>query len=145
MNFKYFDFPIYHDQTSKIERYLDQSEAHFHVFVNATDWNDANKNLLYKILAAMKLDISNEVRIFGLKDGQNAHIAEHLDFDKSHRFLSFGLNANRLGLQIKTLPYKIIHIRNLKILFSHKLQDLQTNIQYKKQLWGLLQKFNFDE
>lgn len=145
MNFKYFDFPIYHDHTTEISPYLENSEATFHVFVNTSDWNESNKNLLYKILAAMKLNLEKDVQIFGLNADQSAHVAESLDFANNHRFLAFGLNANRLGLQIKTLPYNIITIRKLKILFSHKLEDLQSNVNFKKQLWGLLQQFRFDD
>jgi len=145
LNFKYFDFSIYHDQTTEIERYLENKTAVFHVFVHVSDWNTENKHLLFKILEAIKLDIKQEVQILGLKEEQKAHIAEHLDFNKNHRFLAFGLNADKLGLQIKTIPYKIIKIKSLKVLFSHKLSDLQSNISYKKQLWGLLQQFNFNE
>ncbi|MDA9774634.1 hypothetical protein N9B82_06715, partial [Saprospiraceae bacterium] len=101
--------------------------------------------LLYKILGAMKQDIAEDVNIYGLKDGENAHLAEHLDFSNNHRFLAFGLNADRLGLQMKTIPYRILQIKQLKVLFSHKLNDLQSNVNYKKQLWGLLQQFNFND
>lgn len=152
LNFKYFDFPIYLDDSDNTDAYLQNDDAIFHVFVNVSDWNQENKELLFKILQAIKLDIKQEVQIIGLPDivnnsekSINVHISENLDFSKKHRFLAFGLNANRLGLQIKTIPYKIIEISNLKILFSHKLSDLQKNVSYKKQLWGLLQKFNFNE
>ena len=144
MNFKYFDFPIYHDQTTDISQYLSNKNGAFHVFVHSSDWNDANKDLLYKILGAMKQDIAEDVNIYGLKDGENAHLAEHLDFSNNHRFLAFGLNADRLGLQMKTIPYRILQVKQLKVLFSHKLNDLQSNVNYKKQLWGLLQQFNFN-
>jgi len=141
LNFKYFDFPLYEDKTDKIQKVLEPSNCIFYVFVHHSDWSQENKELLFKILTAIKLDIKQEVQIYRLKDGQNAHVSAGLNIDQNIRFLAFGLNANRIGLQMKTIPYKIIDIKKLKILFSHRLSDLQSNVQYKKQLWALLQKF----
>ena len=142
MNFKYLDFPFYEDKTDKIQKVLEPTNCIFYVFVHHSDWSQENKELLFKILLAIKLNIKEEVQIFRLKDGQNAHVSADLDFNNNNiRFLAFGLNANRIGLQMKTIPYSIIEIKKLKILFSHKLTDLQANVNYKKQLWGLLQKF----
>ena len=148
MNFKYFDFPLYLDNSDKIQPLLMNPKATFHVFLDSEEWNDANKDLLFKILAAIKLNIDEEVQIFGLPTpnrqdipNTNIHLAQDLDMTLNHRFLGFGMNAHRLGLQISTFPYEILTIRNLKILFSHKLSDLQHNVDYKKKLWSLLQKF----
>lgn len=144
MNFKFFDFPLYADNSDQAQKYFNHPEASFHVFLDESEWNETNKELLLKILAAMKLDIEKDVEIYGLKENVDVMIAQDLDFKSNHRFLGFGMNANRVGLQIKTIPYEIMHIRNLKVLFSHKLSDLQNNVNYKKQLWGLLQNFNFE-
>ena len=135
---------MYPDSTDQVEKLLDNDSAVFHVFVQVEDWNEENKDLLYKILAAIKLDIEKEVRIYGLRQKESAHIGPLLDFKAKHRFLAFGLNADRMGLQMKTIPYQIMTVRDLKILFSHTLTQLQGNVEFKKKLWGLLQQFNFN-
>jgi len=139
LNFKYFDFPIYVDKTSDIEKILETKESVFRVFLHKSDWNPPNEELLYKILHALKLNIEKDVQILVLEQGQNAHISSNISNTEGQKFLAFGLNANRIGLQIKTLPYKVISIKNFKILFSHKLEDLQKNVNYKKLLWAQLQ------
>lgn len=139
MNFKYFDFPIYVDKTSDIQKILDTTESVFRVFLHKSDWNPPNEELLYKILHALKLNIEKDVQILVLEQGQNAHISSIINDNEIQKFLAFGLNANRIGLQIKTLPYKVISVKNFKILFSHKLEDLQKNVNYKKLLWAQLQ------
>ena len=144
MNFKYFDFPLYLDKSDKIRRFLENSHATFSVFVDVEDFTPDNKVLLFKILEAIQLDIKHEVQIFGLRSDERMHLAQNLDLGQNHRFLGFGMNAERMGLQCKTIPYEIMHVRSLKVLFAHKLSDLQGNVDYKKQLWGLLKQFNHD-
>ena len=138
MNFKYFNFPIYKDSTDNIQTLLNNSNSNFHVFVRAEDWNETNQDLLKKILGAIELDIKKELEIYILKEGQEIHLSGQLNRNQDHKYLVFGINLSRIGLQVKTTVYKILEIGFIKILVAHSLTELEKNISFKKQLWAEL-------
>lgn len=137
----YFSIPIYIDKTADIEQILPAEKSSIFIFVKKEDYTPENSSLLRKILHAIQLDMDRDVHLFLLKADQNAYVFDRLDIEGDVTFLAFGLNAKRLGLQTKTIPYKWMTLDTLQILFSHTLSDLQKNVNYKKQLWGLLQQF----
>jgi len=139
---KYFSIPVYIDKTDEVTKIGDSTDIRVFVFVKEEDFTADNKTLLTKILQAIKLDINKDVQILLLKSGQNAYIIDKMNLEEQNLFIAFGLNAKRLGLQTRTIPYKWMAFDNLKVLFSHTISDLQTNVNNKKQLWGLLQELN---
>lgn len=141
MSESYFSFPVYVDKTHEVELKGSSSETSVFVFVKKHDFSPENEALLRKILKAIKLDFDTEVKAFLLEEGQDVFVFENFNPSGDVHFLAFGLNAKRLGIQTRTIPYKWMRFDKLSILFSHSLADLQKNVENKKKLWALLQQF----
>jgi DNA polymerase III psi subunit len=139
----YFSIPIYADKTNKIERLHQSDKVNVFVFLKKIDFNSENKNLLQKILSAVKINLENDTQVLLLEDNQDAFVIDELDLSFDNYFFAFGLNAKRIGLQSKTVPYKLMAFDKLNVLYSHTLTDLQSNIAYKKQLWGVLKEISY--
>ena len=142
MSNKYFSIPLYVDNTDAIEKLGTSENIRVYVFLKKEDYTEENKALLTKILQAIKLDIDKDVQLLLLKTDEDAYIIDNLNLEEENLFIAFGLNAKRLGLQSRTIPYKWMKFDNLKVLFSHTITDLQKNVNFKKQLWSLLQQRN---
>lgn len=142
MSESYFSIPIYTDNTKRIERVYDNDKSNVFVFLKKRDYSPENKDLLKKILAAVQVNLEENVKLLLLNPDDDAYVVDEMDFSVKNHFFAFGLNAKRLGLQSKTIPYKWMKLDNLSILFSHTLTDLQKNVSYKKRLWGELQKMH---
>ncbi len=143
MSKSYFSIPIYADKTNKIERLHQSDKVNVFVFLKKIDFNSENKNLLQKILSAVKINLENDTQVLLLEDNQDAFVIDELDLSFDNYFFAFGLNAKRIGLQSKTVPYKLMAFDKLNVLYSHTLTDLQSNIAYKKQLWGVLKEISY--
>lgn len=142
MSNKYFSIPLYVDNTHLIERIGTNNSVKVFVFLKKEDFTQENEILLSKILQAINLNIDKDVQVLLLKPGQDAYIMDELDLSEENLFIGFGLNAKRLGLQCRTIPYKWMKLGNIKVLFSHTMSDLQSNVNFKKQLWTLLQQLS---
>lgn len=142
MSNKYFSIPLYVDNTHLIERIGPNNRVKVFVFLKKEDFTQENEALLSKILQAINLDIKKDVQVLLLKPGQDAYIIDELDLSVENLFIGFGLNAKRIGLQCRTIPYKWMTLGKIKVLFSHTMNDLQSNVNFKKQLWALLQQLS---
>ncbi len=120
-------------------------DAKVFLFIKKEEWNLENENLLKKIMSAVKINLETDTNLLLLEAHQDAYVSDELNPQSNQYFFAFGLNAKRLGIQTRTLPYKWMQIDHLHILFSHTLTDLQKNVNYKKQLWAVLKEMNINE
>ncbi len=51
----------------------------------------------------------------------------------------FGINPQKLRLNVSVKGYQVIHLNEVQLLFSHRLGQLQEDVERKKLLWTALQ------
>ncbi len=140
MSKDFFTIPVYTDKMDQIQRLNKTNEVVHFVFLKAEDYSQENADLLRKILSAVQLDVQASVQVFLLKDEEHVFLMEELDLSKANYFFAFGLNAKRIGLQCRTIPYKWMSFSTLNVLFSHALTDLYKSNDLKKKLWSCLKQ-----
>jgi hypothetical protein len=54
--------------------------------------------------------------------------------------LIFGFNPKEIGISIETFLYAPFTISSNSLLIGHQLEKIKASTEYKKTLWGALQK-----
>lgn len=98
----------------------------------------ADKDLLYKILGAVKLT-EEHFTTLSLSDMPAAFLS-HLRGTACQKLLIFGARPADLQLQVNTAPYKAFHLNGVEVLFAHSLADVAVNKEYKGALWNALKE-----
>ena len=133
MNPEFFDFKFYdiaepQEVTGQIHEIL--------VVVEKEDYI-LKESLLKKILAAVKLDIEQQVTFLQLEKGAAINLSRISDGVK--KVFTFGMKPTRLGMHGAFRGYQFYQTATFSILFSHSLKVLSDNPEKKKALWNAMQ------
>ncbi len=95
---------------------------------------------LTKILAAVQLDMEEDVLVFA---GTNTQTFSLSDISESHslkKAIIFGFSPQHIGLQVQFQKYQLYTIGGIQYLFADSLMDIESTKTKKSLLWGALQK-----
>lgn len=132
----FFAFPVYKTLGKGLEAF--DAEKKLHIYLGQAV-SESEEQLLSKILQSLGLSLADDCQCFVLEQAQG--LQAYWQEQRAFRLLCFGLDAQSLGLQSKTLYYRVTRFRSLDILFSHSLSSLSSDVQKKKLLWDALQIF----
>ena len=136
----FYDFERYNlieDQTQPLH-FTTQKKAL--VICLENDINEANTQLLDKILSAINLSIQ-DVEIIIQPTGSILNITQLLRDCEPNVMLSFHVNLNKNGLNIEQKLYQPIILMNTSIIISQALSHLQNDNQAKAKLWNAIKHY----
>jgi hypothetical protein len=105
------------------------------LFIKKTDTDVANMELLSKIMSALKLSLEEDCKIIVL----NAEIHASSMINIFKQIIVFGIEPAYLGLNLSYKLYRVNHLENRTLIFSHSLAELKTDDQKKGVFWKSLQ------
>ncbi len=98
----------------------------------------ANLDFLAKIMSAVGLQEDDYVLVRIASD-QVFSLWNELPQDIEQNIVIFGLEPAALGLQIRSVLHRCMHLGHKQILLAQSLADTQADQGYKKALWRELQ------
>lgn len=105
--------------------------------------NDQAKDLLEKILGAIKVDLSKEVFMLQLSKTNHVHLGRLLREGDIHLVLNFGCQSKQLKLNVEDIKYQVLHLGATKYIHSDPIDALEKNKQLKMLLWNGLKTCAF--
>ena len=120
-------------------KYLGKNEKSILILVNDTQ-NPVSSPQGTELLRKLVLSINLKNADFALVNYANYTAAkfEHLhSFFACKLVISFGVTPATLGLA-EQLRHQLNLVNNIKMIFTHNLHDLDTDLTAKKALWGTL-------
>lgn len=111
------------------------------VVLEAQEDKDLLDGLLNKILAAIKIDLTEDVCL--IKTPEPSHklnILKSIKDLKIKKVLCFGLQPKDLTLNFSTTLYKPMQVGDMTFLFADALSTLDKEPDRKKALWNNLQE-----
>lgn len=124
-------------------KYLGKNQKQILILVNdnANEVSTENgRELLRKIVKAISLT-ANDFALLNYANFKEAAFDDLNDFFKCKLVLAFGVGAEKLGLPNNPL-HQITHFKEIKLVFTHNLHDLDNDNESKKLLWGSLKQLN---
>jgi len=94
--------------------------------------------LLQKIMQAVGKKMEEDV--FFVNDSTLPTFKQLYPIKELQFLIVFGLRPEQIGLHVNTKPYQPIVFQGVKILFSHALSEIATDVNKKKALWVALQQ-----
>ena len=94
---------------------------------------------LTKILAAVKLNLTDDVALFSLTQNQAISLAEVLKTQQATKVLVFGAFNKDIGIHLNYQPYQPIIFNNIQFLFADDLLAIMNEKSRKAALWAALQ------
>ncbi len=113
------------------------------IVVHEEPLNDPAKDLLEKILGAIKVDLSKEVFMLHLGKTKHVHLGRLLREGNIHLVINFGCQSKQLKLNIEEIKYKVLHLGATKYIYSDPIDALDKNKQLKMLLWNGLKTCAF--
>lgn len=108
------------------------------IVARSIDLTPENRKTLGQILNAIKYNLEDSCLLI-LEENESISInsiAKQYDIKK---IISFGISPKDLGFQIAAGAYRMIEMEKLRLVFSHKIGDLNTDKQKKIKLWNTIQ------
>ena len=99
--------------------------------VYQSEWSVADKELIVKILAAVKLTL-NDVVLLQMDKQKTGNLESYIEFFESKFVLAFGLKASNL--------YQIEKEENQAFLYADSVPVLSQDNTKKRDLWQALKK-----
>ncbi len=99
---------------------------------------EASKDLLEKILKAVKVDMSEVVMVYA--KNQDCSFRFLRDQFHNDKLIVFGLKPAAIGLNIRLGLYQLIDFRGCQILLADDLTRVAQDVKRKTYLWRNLQK-----
>lgn len=124
----------------ELSRYVKDKST---IVVHEEPLNDQAKDLLEKILGAIKVDLSKEVFMLHLGKTKHVHLGSLLRADNIHLVLNFGCPSKQLKLNIEDKKYQVLHLGATKYIYSDPIEALEKNKQLKMLLWNGLKTCAF--
>ncbi len=110
-------------------------------FIVLKEHYEDHHELLHKIIAAVGLNVNTDIRIIEMLDSSGRLTLNELYRESiSKHFFVFGLNQSQLGIQSEIQPHQPKVSENYVLHLSYGLDQLSSNQELKKQLWGYLKK-----
>jgi len=117
---------------------LENDTIHAFVVLNVSDWTDQTKELLLKMLKAVKLN-DNQFQIIPVSSDKSISSESLISLSENCKILVFGLTPKDIHMNIKAVLYQTTKLEGASILFSDSLSTLIQKPELKKPLWTALQ------
>ena len=117
---------------------LDNDSILTFVVLNESDWTDQTKELLLKMLKAVKLE-DNQFQIIQIPSGSSISCESLIHLQSKAKILAFGITPADLHMNIKASLYQTTQLEEASLLFSDSLSALIKSPALKKPLWTALQ------
>lgn len=114
------------------------NDAHTIVVCRESDLTTESKDLLNKMLTAVKLSDA-QINTLAIADQQSFHLSQVLGASVARTILVFGYSPSEVALSADISKYRPIRIGKDRIVFSDSLSTLITQPALKKPLWASLQ------
>ncbi len=95
---------------------------------------------LAKILAAVQLDIKDDVITISSTIKQSFSLSDLSDELSLKKVIIFGFSPQHIGLQVQFQKYQLYTIGSIQYLFADKLELIEQTKAKKGLLWGALQQ-----
>ena len=131
INIQYYSIP----ETIDIE--LENESVSTFVVLRDSDWTDQTKELLLKMLKAVKL-AENQYQIVTITSAKTLAVSS-LCQSPHCKILVFGMGPVDLQMNCRASLYTQTRLEECTLLFSDSLTNLIQKPQLKKPLWSALQ------
>jgi len=108
------------------------------IIARDADLAPENRKTLSQILNAIKYNLEDSC-LLALENDQFISINSYVHQYAIQKVISFGISPTDIGLQINASAYSLIEMESLKLVFSHKISDLNGDKQKKIKLWNTIQ------
>ena len=108
------------------------------IIAKNADLTPESRQTLSQILNAIKYNLEDSCML-ALAEDQSISINSYVHQHDIKRVISFGVSPKDIGLQINANAYNLIEMEELKLVFSHKISDLNADKQKKIKLWNTIQ------
>lgn len=108
------------------------------IIARKADLTPESRKTLSQMLNAIKYNLEDSCMLV-LADNQTVSINPYIHQHDIKRGISFGISPKDIGLQINAGAYQLIEMEALKLVFSHKISDLNSDRQKKIKLWNTIQ------
>ena len=108
------------------------------IVARSADLTAESRKTLSQILNAIKYNLEDSCML-ALADDQSISINSYIHQYDIQKVISFGVSPKDIGLQINVGAYRLIEMEALKLVFSHKISDLNADKQKKIKLWNTIQ------
>lgn len=95
---------------------------------------------LTKILAAVQLDMEQDVIVFAGSAAQTFSLSDIKESQSLTKAIIFGFSPQHIGLQVQFQKYKLYTIGGIQYLFADSLKEIESEKAKKGLLWGALQQ-----
>ena len=109
------------------------------IIARDADLTPESRKTLNQILNAIKYNLEDSCML-ALTNDQSISINSYVHQHDIQRVISFGVSPKDIGLQINASAYRLIEMEALKLVFSHKISDLNGDKQKKIKLWNTIQE-----
>jgi len=121
---------------------LDPQFAHQHLVIcRKSDIDNEGKNKLSEILNAINWKAGSNLQLVELEETEQVQLFTGLVKKDKRIVISFGLSPMELGLQTPLQFYVPFVFENAIVVFSHSVQELMNNKQFKGSLWNTIKKY----
>ena len=79
-----------------------------------------------------------DIHLAFLQSDKQYALLKYFDEHNPSVIISFGLKPQQIGLNLDHQLYKLLRLKNIKLIFAHSLSDLEHNKRLKKSLWEVL-------
>ncbi len=114
-------------------------QVNHQVLILVEHLSEADKDLLTKIIAAVKLDLT-KVEVLDLATIGKANLRPVLSSRAVKQLVTFGIPLFTINLEIPLIPYQVRTIQGVHFLYADMLSELQNDVPKKKALWGALKQ-----
>ena len=95
---------------------------------------------LTKILAAVQLDMEQNVIVFASTETQTFSLSDIRESHSLTKAIIFGFPPQHIGLQVQFQKYQLYTIGGVQYLFADSLKEIESEKAKKGLLWGALQQ-----
>jgi len=134
MKYNIYDIP---EPTAAQNLLLGKNKKNVLIVLNKDEYSN-HLDLVQKIIGAIGLNVHQDCAIYQLAEENYvkfSDIKSTIDIEKA---IFFGIELDKLGLQIELKQNKIIRFSNTLILKTFTLSELQIDNQKKRTLWNAL-------
>ena len=108
------------------------------ILVYKKDYDEAARELLKKIIGAMKLDFEQEVLVKELEDGVR------IDYNgiQTKTLVSFDVSMKKAGIHYPLQKYELLEYNNGQFLLVDSLSKIAADKNLKGMLWNVLKNIS---
>lgn len=130
---KFLDFKLF--VLPETEKSVETNEIHaLFILVRQEDYDESNRELLKKIIGAMKLDFEKEVFVKVIEEG------ERINYNtiRSKALISFEVPMKHAGIHYPLKKYQLLEYNEGQFLLADSLNAIATDRNLKGMLWNVL-------